>query len=211
MPENEAAATWQSIAQELLSHRHQSETLADQRPLFEEFLAKFPTAVSLLIVPLHATMPNVAPSARAMAQACVSRFSCAASALFAHICIRSRLLLWRFPKSLAGTVACVSVTVLPRRTPAIVTPANLHRYQEVTVFQALHWRAYAELAMAVNSPEVRTIFSRSLLNCPNLDLWTTYLNFIKRVSGILAGFWHKLHTAQCLHAHQLCYTQSPSL
>ena len=36
--------------------------------------------------------------------------------------------------------------------------------------------------MAVNSPEVRTIFSRSLLNCPSLDLWTTYLNFIKRVS-----------------------------
>ena len=49
-------------------------------------------------------------------------------------------------------------------------------------FQALHWRAYAELAMTVNSPEVRTIFSRSLLNCPSLDLWTTYLNFIKRVS-----------------------------
>lgn len=91
MSEEEEPAVWQSIAQELLTHKHQSETLAEQRPLFEEFLAKFPTA-------------------------------------------------------------------------------------------ALHWRAYAELAMAVNSPEVRTIFSRSLLNCPSLDLWTTYLNFIKRMN-----------------------------
>ena len=49
--------------------------------------------------------------------------------------------------------------------------------------QALHWKAYAELAMAVNSPEVRNIFSRSLLNCPSVDLWSTYLAFIKRVSA----------------------------
>ena len=48
MPEDEEPAAWQSIAQELLTHKHQSETLAEQRPLFEEFLAKFPTAVSLL-------------------------------------------------------------------------------------------------------------------------------------------------------------------
>ncbi len=48
--------------------------------------------------------------------------------------------------------------------------------------QALHWKAYAELAMAVNSPEVRSIFSRSLLNCPSVELWSTYLAFIKRVS-----------------------------
>ncbi len=36
--------------------------------------------------------------------------------------------------------------------------------------------------MAVNSPEVRSIFSRSLLNCPSVELWSTYLAFIKRVS-----------------------------
>lgn len=46
MPEDEEPAAWQSIAQELLTHKHQSETLAEQRRLFEEFLAKFPTAVS---------------------------------------------------------------------------------------------------------------------------------------------------------------------
>ena len=46
MPEEEEATAWQSIAQELLSHKHQHEILAEQRPLFEEFLAKFPTAVS---------------------------------------------------------------------------------------------------------------------------------------------------------------------
>lgn len=47
MPEDEEPVAWQSIAQELLTHKHQSETLAEQRPIFEEFLAKFPTAVSL--------------------------------------------------------------------------------------------------------------------------------------------------------------------
>lgn len=48
MSEEEEPAVWQSIAQELLTHKHQSEALAEQRPLFEEFLAKFPTAVSLM-------------------------------------------------------------------------------------------------------------------------------------------------------------------
>ena len=38
--------------------------------------------------------------------------------------------------------------------------------------------------MAVNSPEVRSIFSRSLLNCPSVELWSTYLVFIKRVSTL---------------------------
>ena len=46
MPEDEEPAAWQSIAQDLLTHKHQTETLADHRQLFEDFLAKFPTAVS---------------------------------------------------------------------------------------------------------------------------------------------------------------------
>ena len=46
MPEAEEAAAWQSVAQELLTHTHQHELLAEQRPLYEEFLSKFPTAVS---------------------------------------------------------------------------------------------------------------------------------------------------------------------
>ncbi|DBA97394.1 hypothetical protein WJX77_004704 [Trebouxia sp. C0004] len=91
VPEAEEPAAWQSIAQELLAHTNQPELLSEQRPLFEEFLSKFPSA-------------------------------------------------------------------------------------------ALHWKAYAELAMAVNSPEVRSIFSRSLLNCPSVELWSTYLAFIKRVN-----------------------------
>ncbi|DBB09204.1 TPA: hypothetical protein ACH3X3_007796 [Trebouxia sp. C0006] len=91
LPEAEESAAWQSIAPELLAHTNQPELLSEQRPLFEEFLSKFPSA-------------------------------------------------------------------------------------------ALHWKAYAELAMAVNSPEVRSIFSRSLLNCPSVELWSTYLAFIKRVN-----------------------------
>ena len=36
--------------------------------------------------------------------------------------------------------------------------------------------------MKAKSPDVKNIFSRSLLSCPYLDLWKAYLNFIKDVS-----------------------------
>lgn len=91
VPEPEEPSAWHTIAQELLAHANQPDSLPEQRPLYEEFLSKFPTA-------------------------------------------------------------------------------------------ALHWKAYAELAMAMNSPEVRNTFSRSLLNCPSVELWSTYLTFIKRVN-----------------------------
>ncbi|CAD7699774.1 unnamed protein product [Ostreobium quekettii] len=46
-----------------------------------------------------------------------------------------------------------------------------------------YWKAYAEAAMAVNEHgRVKSIFSQCLLNCLNVDLWTTYLRFIKKVN-----------------------------
>lgn len=48
--------------------------------------------------------------------------------------------------------------------------------------QAALWTKYAELEMASgNAAQVKHIFSRCLLTCPNVDLWFTYLKFIKKV------------------------------
>ncbi|GMH44710.1 hypothetical protein BSKO_12662 [Bryopsis sp. KO-2023] len=55
----------------------------------------------------------------------------------------------------------------------------------LTVFPtaAGFWKAYAEAAMSVNDhTTVKSIFSRCLLNCLNVDLWNTYLRFIKKVN-----------------------------
>lgn len=47
----------------------------------------------------------------------------------------------------------------------------------------MHWKAYAELEMAAgNQSGVKAIFSRCLLHCPSVDLWLSYLTFIKTVS-----------------------------
>lgn len=49
--------------------------------------------------------------------------------------------------------------------------------------QAMHWKDYAELEMAAgNQSGVKAIFSRCLLHCPSVDLWLSYLTFIKTVS-----------------------------
>ena len=41
---------------------------------------------------------------------------------------------------------------------------------------------------------MRAVFSRCLLPCPDLDLWRTYLNFVKRVRG--ASVWVALAAAE---------------
>lgn len=35
---------------------------------------------------------------------------------------------------------------------------------------------------AGNNSQVKAIFNRCLLNCPNVPLWTYYLSFIKKVA-----------------------------
>ena len=50
------------------------------------------------------------------------------------------------------------------------------------IVQAKYWKKYAELEMAAgDSQRVKNIFSRCLLSCPNVELWQTYLSFIKQV------------------------------
>ena len=45
------------------------------------------------------------------------------------------------------------------------------------------WTRYAEQEMAAgNIMAVKHIFSRCLLDCPNVDLWFIYIRFIKKVS-----------------------------
>ncbi|KAK9824661.1 hypothetical protein WJX72_012141 [[Myrmecia] bisecta] len=49
---------------------------------------------------------------------------------------------------------------------------------------ARYWRLYAEAEMAAgNTAQVKTVFSRCLLNCLTVDLWATYLEFIKKTNS----------------------------
>lgn len=153
IPQAEEPAAWHSIAQQLLSHKHEPESLQEQRPLFEEFLSKFPTAVrtTCMTVSAACTLLSIVSNAdhvSADVHPCIYLYV---------VCLNS---------------ACVQSDL----NTACLLCDSMH------CVQALHWKAYAELAMAVNSPEVRNIFSRSLLSCPSVDLWSTYLTFIKRVS-----------------------------
>jgi hypothetical protein len=40
-----------------------------------------------------------------------------------------------------------------------------------------------------NANNVTNIFSRCLLSCPHIDLWTTYLKFIKKVADRRRCIW----------------------
>ena len=49
--------------------------------------------------------------------------------------------------------------------------------------QSGQWKAYAEAAMLANEQTAaKTIFSRCLLAYPNVELWNTYLRFIRNVA-----------------------------
>lgn len=48
--------------------------------------------------------------------------------------------------------------------------------------QAGYWREYADQQMSyAGEAVVKSVFSRCLLTCLSVDLWRSYLNFIKRV------------------------------
>ncbi|KAG7671919.1 hypothetical protein Ndes2526B_g07151 [Nannochloris sp. 'desiccata'] len=48
---------------------------------------------------------------------------------------------------------------------------------------ASYWREYCKLEIESGSPEtVKTLFSRCLLTCLDVDLWRTYLRFIRRLN-----------------------------
>ncbi len=50
------------------------------------------------------------------------------------------------------------------------------------VLQAGYWREYADQQMScAGEAVVKSVFSRCLLTCLSVDLWRSYLNFIKRV------------------------------
>eukprot|EP00210_Caulerpa_lentillifera_P008433 g8045.t1 len=45
------------------------------------------------------------------------------------------------------------------------------------------WKAFAEAAMSTNDQTTtKSIFNRCLLLCPNVELWTTYLKFIRSIN-----------------------------
>ncbi len=49
--------------------------------------------------------------------------------------------------------------------------------------QASYWREYCELEIEFGSPDtVKTLFSRCLLTCLDVDLWRTYLRFIRKLN-----------------------------
>ncbi|GBG61269.1 hypothetical protein CBR_g19801 [Chara braunii] len=48
---------------------------------------------------------------------------------------------------------------------------------------ARHWKMYAETQISAgNDDAVKSIFSRSLLNCLHIDLWRCYLRYIRKVN-----------------------------
>lgn len=57
-----------------------------------------------------------------------------------------------------------------------------NRCISVTWVQAGYWRDYCELEIGTNTPgAVKALFSRCLLTCLSVDLWRTYLQFIRKV------------------------------
>ena len=52
--------------------------------------------------------------------------------------------------------------------------------------QAIYWQRYAEMELDEGNPsQAKLVFSRCLLSCPNVKLWTLYLRFIKKVMATL--------------------------
>lgn len=50
------------------------------------------------------------------------------------------------------------------------------------VVQAIYWQRYAELELdESDSSRAKLVFSRCLLTCPHIKLWSLYLRFIKKV------------------------------
>lgn len=48
--------------------------------------------------------------------------------------------------------------------------------------QAVYWQKYAEMELDEPDPSrAKVVFSRCLLNCPLVKLWSLYLRFIKKV------------------------------
>ena len=48
--------------------------------------------------------------------------------------------------------------------------------------QAQHWQSYAQMEIRMRQyTQAKGIFSRCLLNCFSVPLWTTYIDFIKQV------------------------------
>lgn len=54
----------------------------------------------------------------------------------------------------------------------------------MNTLQAGYWREYADQQMScAGEAVVKSVFSRCLLTCLSVDLWRSYLNFIKRVGA----------------------------
>lgn len=53
--------------------------------------------------------------------------------------------------------------------------------EETNLLQAETWVQYIELELELNNlKEAEQLFSRSLMTVPNVQLWTVYLNYIRR-------------------------------
>lgn len=50
------------------------------------------------------------------------------------------------------------------------------------MLQAAYWQRYAELELDEgDTARAKLVFSRCLLSCPHIRLWSLYLRFIKKV------------------------------
>ena len=130
---------------------------AELAAVYEDLLAKFPTAVRL--APFggrhHANPLDCSLLARAQGAA-------------------------------AAAAPAAPLLLPPRRcfTPPSAPTASLHAPPPPARPQAGYWREYADHTMAGGAeaaPAVKAVFSRCLLTCLSVDLWRAYLNFIKRV------------------------------
>ena len=69
--------------------------------------------------------------------------------------------------------------------------------------QAQHWQNYAKLEISTRQlTKAKGIFSRCLLNCFSMPLWTTYIDFIKQVLV-------QAHSP-CMHSQPAAHSCVPS-
>lgn len=58
---------------------------------------------------------------------------------------------------------------------------NKPRRARVADPQALYWKDYAEFEMVHGGNDAaRMLFSRCLLQCPNVELWKAYLTLVRK-------------------------------
>ena len=74
----------------------------------------------------------------------------------------------------------------------------------IIFLQAVYWQKYAEMELDEPDPSrAKVVFSRCLLSCPIVKLWSLYLRFIKKVALLMPPDFWAMHSVFLLHNQYL--------